>query len=72
MNLQSSELMVMWLEVHQAESQVSWAIFPAGAPAIRVACCILFNSSFVDLKIGGKRCTPFGVRLTSSNSLREQ
>lgn len=37
MNLQSSEMIVMWLEVYQTESQVSRAIFPVGSPAICVA-----------------------------------
>lgn len=36
-NSQPSEMMVMWLEAHQTESQVSWALFPVGSPAICVA-----------------------------------
>lgn len=71
-NVQSSDVMVMWLEVHQAESQVSWAIFPVGSPAICVALYISFNSLPVHLKIGGKRCTHSVVRATSSRSLRKQ
>lgn len=54
-HLQSSEMMVMWLETHRTGSQVSWAIFPVGSSAVCVAWCILFNSSLVQPKMGGKK-----------------
>lgn len=71
-NLQSSESVVTWLEAHRGKSQVSWAVFPVGSPAICVAWCVLFNSSLVHLKMReGKDVYPM-VRLLSSNLQREQ